>query len=74
MRRTAPDLEMCIRDRTYPAYRGIINKTDDEVAVALANVLRVAIMNRLADAYGSIPVSYTHLRYADRGVEKRLLG
>ena len=42
---------------TYPAYRGIINKTDDEVAVALANVLRVAIMNRLADAYGSIPYS-----------------
>ena len=40
-----------------PAYRGIINKTDDEVAVALANVLRVAIMNRLADAYGSIPYS-----------------
>ena len=27
------------------------------MAVALANVLRVAIMNRLADAYGSIPYS-----------------
>ena len=48
---------MDVITETYPAYRGIINKTDDEVAVALANVLRVAIMNRLTDAYGSIPYS-----------------
>ena len=48
------------RRRDLSLYRGIINKTDDEVAVALANVLRVAIMNRLADAYGSIPYSKSY--------------
>lgn len=41
--------------KTYPTYRGVIKKTDDEVALALAGVLRVAIMHRLTDAYGPIP-------------------
>lgn len=43
--------------QTYPSYRGIIKKTDNEVALALADILRVAIMHRLTDAYGPIPYS-----------------
>ncbi|WP_418983643.1 RagB/SusD family nutrient uptake outer membrane protein [Alistipes sp.] len=43
--------------QTYPSYRGIINKSDNEVALALADILRVAIMHRLTDAYGPIPYS-----------------
>ncbi|MEG0808468.1 MAG: SusD/RagB family nutrient-binding outer membrane lipoprotein, partial [Alistipes sp.] len=38
-------------------YRGIINGTDDEVALAFAKVLRVAIMQRVTDSYGPIPYS-----------------
>lgn len=40
---------------TYSPYRGIINGTDDEVANALALLLRVAIMQRVTDSYGPIP-------------------
>ena len=39
----------------YAPYRGILNGTDDEVAVAFANLFRVAVMQRLTDAYGPIP-------------------
>ncbi|MEG2062030.1 MAG: SusD/RagB family nutrient-binding outer membrane lipoprotein, partial [Alistipes sp.] len=42
---------------TYTPYRGIINGTDDEVALAFAKVLRVAIMQRVTDSYGPIPYS-----------------
>lgn len=41
----------------YAPYRGILNGTDDEVAVAFANLFRVAVMQRLTDAYGPIPYS-----------------
>lgn len=44
-----------VMTETYPAYRGLINKTDDEVALGMGAVLRVAIMHRLTDAYGPIP-------------------
>lgn len=40
---------------TYPYYRGIVSRTDDEVLLALAKVLRVAIMHRVTDQYGPIP-------------------
>lgn len=42
---------------TYPAYRGIRRVTEDEVPLALADILRVAIMHRLTDQYGPIPYS-----------------
>jgi hypothetical protein len=42
---------------TYPFYRDIYNQTDDPVALAMADVLRVAIMHRLTDTYGPIPYS-----------------
>lgn len=41
----------------YTPYRGIVNGTDDEVAVALAKLLRVAVMHRVTDSYGPIPYS-----------------
>ncbi len=41
----------------YAPYRGILSGTDDEVAVAFANLFRVAVMQRLTDAYGPIPYS-----------------
>ncbi len=34
---------------------GVINNTDDEVAIALAKLFRVAIMHRMTDTYGPIP-------------------
>lgn len=40
---------------TYAPYRGIINGSDDQVANALALVLRVGIMQRVTDSYGPIP-------------------
>lgn len=43
--------------QTYPYWRGIVSRTDDEVLLALADVLRVAIMHRLTDQYGPIPYS-----------------
>lgn len=43
--------------RTYPFYRDILSFTDDPVAVALAKLLRVAIMHRMTDMYGPIPYS-----------------
>ncbi len=42
---------------SYAPYRGIVNQTDDEVANAFANLLRVAIMHRMTDSYGPIPYS-----------------
>lgn len=42
---------------TYAPYRGILAATDDPVPLALANILRVAIMHRLTDQYGPIPYS-----------------
>ena len=44
---------------TYPAYRAIINGTDDVTAHALAAVCRIAIMQRVSDSYGPIP--YTQI-------------
>ena len=46
-----------ILTETYPLYRDIHNKTDNEVALALADVLRIAIMHRLTDCFGPIPYS-----------------
>jgi hypothetical protein len=43
--------------QTYPNYRDIYNKTDDPVALAMADVLRVAIMHVVTDAFGPIPYS-----------------
>ena len=40
---------------TYPAYRAIINGTDDVTAHALAAVCRIAIMQRVTDSYGRFP-------------------
>jgi len=42
---------------TYTPYKGIVDGTDDEVANALARLLRVAIMHRVTDSYGPIPYS-----------------
>lgn len=42
---------------TYTPYRGIVNGTQDEVAIAFARLLRVAIMHRVTDSYGPIPYS-----------------
>lgn len=42
---------------TYTPYRGVINGTEDEVAIAFARLLRVAIMHRVTDSYGPIPYS-----------------
>ena len=40
---------------TYPAYRAIVNGTDDVTAHALAAICRIAIMQRVTDSYGPIP-------------------
>lgn len=40
---------------TYAPYRGILNGPENEVAIAFAKLLRVAIMNRVTDSYGPIP-------------------
>lgn len=42
---------------TYPKYRELLARTDDEVALALGKILRVAIMHRVTDIYGPIPYS-----------------
>ena len=42
---------------TYPPYRGIRKATTDPVPLALADLLRVAIMHRVTDQYGPIPYS-----------------
>lgn len=42
---------------TYPLYRDMFDKTDDPVALALAKILKVAIMHRVTDMYGPIPYS-----------------
>lgn len=41
----------------YEPYRSVVTGTDDEVAIALASLLRVAIMHRVTDSYGPIPYS-----------------
>lgn len=41
----------------YAPYRGILAVTDGEMPLALASLLRVAIMHRLTDQYGPIPYS-----------------
>lgn len=40
---------------TYPPYRAIINGTEDQAAIALAKLFRIAIMHRTSDCYGPIP-------------------
>lgn len=42
---------------TYAPYRDIIHGTDDQVAIAFAKLLKVAIMHRVTDSYGPIPYS-----------------
>ncbi len=46
-----------VLSETYPYYRGIVNGTDNAVMLALADLLRVAIMHRVTDTYGPIPYS-----------------
>ncbi|WP_290540598.1 SusD/RagB family nutrient-binding outer membrane lipoprotein [Alistipes sp.] len=41
----------------YTPYKGIVNGSEDEVAIAFARLLRVAIMHRVTDSYGPIPYS-----------------
>lgn len=48
-----------IMTKTYPYYRDIHNQTDDPVALAMADVLRVSIMHRLTDMFGPIPYTKT---------------
>ena len=42
---------------SYPLYRDLQDQSDDPVALALAKLLRVAIMHRMTDMYGPIPYS-----------------
>ena len=51
---------------TYPAYRAIINGTEDVVAQALAKLFRIAIMQRVTDSYGPIP--YTQVMASKTGL------
>lgn len=51
--RSVPFVDM-ISD-TYEPYREVMNGTDDEVAHALAQLFRIAIMHRVCDSYGPIP-------------------
>ena len=46
-----------VMTETYAPYRGIVTATDDELAKAYADLLRVAIMHRVTDSYGPIPYS-----------------
>lgn len=46
-----------VTTKMYPYYRDIYNQTDNAVALAMADVLRVAIMHRVSDTYGPIPYS-----------------
>lgn len=41
----------------FPYWRGIVQKTDDKVILAVADVLRVAALHRLTDQFGPIPYS-----------------
>ena len=50
----------------YTYYRGIVSRSDNEVILALADVLRVASMHRLTDQFGPIP--YTKI--AENGGEE----
>jgi hypothetical protein len=46
-----------VMQEVYPYFRGVMNNTEDEVAIALAKIFRVAIMHRVTDTYGPIPYS-----------------
>lgn len=46
-----------VMTNTYAPYRGIRQVADDPVPLALADILRVAIMHRMTDQYGPIPYS-----------------
>lgn len=48
---------------TYSPYRDVVNGTDDPVAIALAKLMKVAIMHRVTDSYGPIP--YSQLEQSD---------
>ena len=41
----------------YPQYLKMLSVTDDPVALALGNILRVCVMHRVTDIYGPIPYS-----------------
>lgn len=41
----------------YAPYRGIVNSSDDDLANAFADIMRIAIMLRVTDSYGPIPYS-----------------
>lgn len=43
--------------RIYPNLRQLQNVTDDEVILAVGNVIKVAGMHRIADTYGPMPYS-----------------
>lgn len=43
--------------QTYPKYRELLARTDDDVALAIGKILRVSIMHRVTDIYGPIPYS-----------------
>ena len=43
--------------RIYPNLRQLQNVTDDETILAVGNVIKVAGMHRIADAYGPMPYS-----------------
>lgn len=50
---------------TYTNWRGIRKNTDNEVILALADVLRVSVMHRLTDQFGPIP--YTKVAASRKG-------
>lgn len=50
-----------VMQEVYPYFRGVVNNTEDEAAIALAQLFRIAIMHRMTDTYGPIPYS------SDRG-------
>lgn len=46
-----------VMQEVYPYFRGVVNNTEDEAAIALAQLFRIAIMHRMTDTYGPIPYS-----------------
>ena len=46
-----------VMQEVYPYFRGVVNNTEDEAAIALARLFRIAIMHRMTDTYGPIPYS-----------------
>jgi hypothetical protein len=53
----------------YPYYEQIHAVTDDEVALAIAQLLRIASMHRVTDAYGPIPYSQMSAAASSGGKE-----